>query len=296
MDGLLSDLARLVETLRAKIANPSGISNEAITRYSLIDPVLRGMGWDTEDPSVVVPEYSSGEGRADYALFYNADKPAIIVEAKKLGDSLEGAADQGIKYCVQEGIECFAVTDGNKWRVYETHKPVPIPDKLIRSFDVGDMESAEVCVKMLILWRRRIGASGIVAPVPPERPPPPGPEPSWKSITNVVYAVGGSHPTRMKFPDGSTAEIASWVEILSKTAAWLIKNKRITKDNCPVRAGRSQYVVAAKPMHEKRPFKTKQKIHNLYLERSFGPKLVLKHSEKLVRHAGLDPRNFELAP
>ena len=87
MDGLLSDLARLVETLRAKIANPSGISNEAITRYSLIDPVLRGMGWDTEDPSVVVPEYSSGEGRADYALFYNADKPAIIVEAKKLGDS-----------------------------------------------------------------------------------------------------------------------------------------------------------------------------------------------------------------
>ena len=43
--------------------------NETLVRYSLIDPFLRMIGWDTSDPSQVIPEYSTGNGRADYALF-----------------------------------------------------------------------------------------------------------------------------------------------------------------------------------------------------------------------------------
>ena len=43
--------------------------SEALTfRYALIDPLLRELGWDTTDPALVIPEYQSGNGRADYAL------------------------------------------------------------------------------------------------------------------------------------------------------------------------------------------------------------------------------------
>lgn len=41
--------------------------NEMLTRYMLIDPVLRALGWDTEDPDVVVPECTTANGRMDYA-------------------------------------------------------------------------------------------------------------------------------------------------------------------------------------------------------------------------------------
>ena len=299
---LTMGMVEMVKALQEKIKNPSKISNEMTTRYSLIDPLLRGLGWDTEDPNVVVSEYSSGAGRADYALFNDMGKPAIIIEAKKLGDPLEGAADQGINYCVREGIEYFAVTDGNKWRVYETHKPAPIPDKLIQSFDVGDMEPAEVCIKMLTLWRRHIGVLGIAVSRPSNRPAPGrstlGTETphqsSWKPITDLVYAVGDSPPIGLRFPDGSTTSIVSWVDILDKTATWLIENNHITKNDCPISAGKSQFIVATKPMHSgKKRFSTKQRIHDLYLERNFSPKQVLRHSATLVKHAGLDIRNFE---
>jgi predicted type IV restriction endonuclease len=31
--------------------------NEMLTRYALVDPILRALGWDTEDPEQVVPEF-----------------------------------------------------------------------------------------------------------------------------------------------------------------------------------------------------------------------------------------------
>ena len=62
---------------------PALRQNEALTRYALIDPLLRELGWDTEDPTLVIPEYKGVGGSADYALF-SGDKLLMIVEAKKL--------------------------------------------------------------------------------------------------------------------------------------------------------------------------------------------------------------------
>ena len=49
-----------------------------------------------------------------------------MVEAKKLGEDLQGAVSQGVQYCLERGTQHFAVTDGQRWAVYETHRPVPI--------------------------------------------------------------------------------------------------------------------------------------------------------------------------
>ena len=61
---ILEGLFNLVETLRARIGAHSKqlTQSEALTRYALIDPLLRELGWDTEDPALVVPEYKSGAG------------------------------------------------------------------------------------------------------------------------------------------------------------------------------------------------------------------------------------------
>ena len=102
--------------------------SEALTRYALIDPLLRELGWDTEDPSMVVPEYRVPNNQiADYVLFHG-DRPAMVVESKKLDESLQGgrALDQGILYCAHTGAGYFLLTDGNRWELYESGRTNPI--------------------------------------------------------------------------------------------------------------------------------------------------------------------------
>ena len=58
----MSELRNMARPLR---------QSEALTRATLIDPLLRELGWDTEDPALVAPEYRLGRGYADYALLSN---------------------------------------------------------------------------------------------------------------------------------------------------------------------------------------------------------------------------------
>ena len=108
----IADLLELVVQLKGRIEShgPALRQNEALTRYALIDPLLRALGWDTEDPAVVIPEYAAGKGKkADYALLQmpsetTTDNPhpakaAVIVEAKSLDTPLgDEVVQQGIRY------------------------------------------------------------------------------------------------------------------------------------------------------------------------------------------------------
>ena len=65
--------------------------DETRTRYTLIDPILRVLGWELSDPSQVRVEIdidmSSAVKKADYALFKKSgsgERPWILVEAKRL--------------------------------------------------------------------------------------------------------------------------------------------------------------------------------------------------------------------
>ena len=76
---------------------------------------------------MVVPEYRVPNNQiADYVLFHG-DRPAMVVEAKKLDESLQGgrALDQGILYCAHTGASYFLLTDGNRWELYESGRTNP---------------------------------------------------------------------------------------------------------------------------------------------------------------------------
>lgn len=164
---LLESLLTLVEELRGRIETHGNSlrQSEALTRYALIDPLLRELGWDTEDPDMVVPEYRSAAGSADYALFSgNNQPPAVIVEAKKLGERLgDGVALQSVNYCNLVGTPYFALTDGRIWKIYATFEQAPLADRLIAEFTIGGMNAADVSIKALALWRHNV-ASGSISP------------------------------------------------------------------------------------------------------------------------------------
>ena len=56
---LLDDLYQSIENLRERMENHQDKlkQSEALTRSALVDPLLRALGWDTENPSQVIPEY-----------------------------------------------------------------------------------------------------------------------------------------------------------------------------------------------------------------------------------------------
>lgn len=118
---------------------------EPQTRYALIDPILRALGWDTEDPKECYPEWTfrnQRSKRADYVLFARSTSreiidgsaiPVIVIEAKSVysidhqpnrenGQAiLEEDIQQLQKYIdaepdMNEGLAVF--TNGRTWLLY----------------------------------------------------------------------------------------------------------------------------------------------------------------------------------
>ena len=100
----------------------SGLLNsEAQTKKSVIEPVLRGLGWNDNDPHEVVLEYSpphSASGRVDYALLGPEGKPLVFVEAKKLEKADERGEEQLFQYAYGQGVPLLILTDGKTWNFY----------------------------------------------------------------------------------------------------------------------------------------------------------------------------------
>lgn len=117
-DGQLDQLAETIGRLRLRIEQHRQHigGHETRTRVILIDPLLRSLGWDTEDPEVVVHEKRVGNLVVDYALI---DRGEVfgLVEAKSLGSKLNDE-DWG-KYAEQlPGVPVIALTNGNEWRFF----------------------------------------------------------------------------------------------------------------------------------------------------------------------------------
>ena len=87
------NLSREITQLRHRVQRFGDyLSNvdETRTRYTLIDPILRALGWDISDPSQVKVEIDinlkTRVKKVDYALYKprRDERPWILVEAKRL--------------------------------------------------------------------------------------------------------------------------------------------------------------------------------------------------------------------
>ena len=310
----MTDLLTLVTKLGSRIDDHRDAfkQSEALTRSALIDPLLRALGWDTEDPDAVVPEYNAKAGRVDYALLRDGS-PAVMVEAKKLDTPLQGkVVEQGISYCINQGVGCFAVTDGRRWRIYETHREVPLDQKIIVSFDLKEASAAEVCRKALTLWRAGV-ESRQVAPVlfanvtsneqSPEGSPslssaapvrPPG---VWKPLSELKPAKGAKKPIEVMFPDETRISIKAWKHMMSAVAHWLASNGWLDKDICPIAKaeGSDSYLVSATPVHAKgTAFKAPEQIGSLHVETAGGAKTLTDGATQIIRSVGQETSQFKI--
>ena len=150
---MMNELFNLVKELRRRIEKYRNLlrNNEAMTRYALIDPLLRALGWDTENPDIVRPEERQEGGRPDYILYYN-DEKLIALEAKSLGTRLDEkkVLDLGFSYSWKNKIPYFIITDGSTWKVYDVRK---MGGNLILEVNLLSDPIEDVVRKLLSLWR-----------------------------------------------------------------------------------------------------------------------------------------------
>jgi len=93
--------------------------NEMAVREQIVNPILRGLGWDSENPEEVQPNVSSEEGIPDYSLL-KGDKKVLFIEAKKLSTEIEKreVIRQLAKYCFGEGMKYGVLTNGSIWTLF----------------------------------------------------------------------------------------------------------------------------------------------------------------------------------
>lgn len=156
----MADIQSAIMQVRERISkNASQSIGETNTKNTLIDPILRSLGWDTEELDEVNREYKRrpSDNPVDYALFL-LRTPSLFVEAKALGQNLNDPkwANQIIAYAVVSGVEWVVLTDGNEWRIYNSHATVPVEEKLFRSIRLNDPEAdAEDTLQLLSKARMR---------------------------------------------------------------------------------------------------------------------------------------------
>ena len=313
----LDDLKTTIETLRERIqAHRSYLEGyETRTRQALIDPMLRALGWDVEDPNSVQLEYRVGQGRLDYALM-GSERPIIVIEAKVLGTPLdENETMQVLNYANTAGIPYMTLTNGDHWRMLEVFKQAPIKDRILMNFQLTQDESYACALQALGLWRPNLASDKpqeAATPVMIEKPAraesvPSTPEPSsrqevtdpsnngdWEPLTSLNVEQGQKLPAFIKFPDSSTKQLSkrrnNWIDILANTVEYLVETGKLSADDCPIVKPNSSLPLLDKTNQK---FKRSKKIKDdLWLNRAYKSPYAKTYTDRacwLLKNFGIDP-------
>ncbi|MDE2668146.1 MAG: type I restriction enzyme HsdR N-terminal domain-containing protein [Chloroflexota bacterium] len=331
----LEDLLNTIEALRGRIqAHGAALAgNETQTRYALIDPLLQALGWNTADPSQVVPEYSASGGRADYALLNSHGKPTIMVEAKRLNRPLQDGLSQSIAYCVEQGTPYFCVTDGRRYAIYETFRQVAVNEKLVTQFDLQQDAPGTACLKALALWRPSVAEGhvgdgespvtaareepdpSVVEPTdaledtrritrhkqhhtqgesePDPMAPPPDGGKPWVRLSELRVEAHAK-PEWLLPPSGTQVSVPSWTEFVARLTQWLVDVGRLSELTSPIQVGK-RYVLAPEPIHpDGKAFRRVQRAGPLYIETNYSGADTIRNALLILKRAETQARDFRV--
>jgi DNA-directed RNA polymerase subunit M/transcription elongation factor TFIIS len=177
----IANLEKLIRKLKRKLNKYKDIysQNEVAVREQIVSPLLRALGWDPEDPQLVIPEYTitiieKGKERKiklDYALMRHGTLFSAM-EVKALGKVTEEVLGRALKVAQTTGVQYIIVTDGDLWRLYNASKP--ITEALICEWSVLGEKSKDVASKVLVIantkWFGNPEARILIEAQPKEKP------------------------------------------------------------------------------------------------------------------------------
>ena len=112
----LKSLAEKITKLKDKIGT------EESTKHAFVLPFINILGYDTFNPTEVMPEYTADIGlkkgeKVDYAIFQN-EQPIIIIECKNWKENLDTHNSQLFRYFHASKTRFALLTNGIEYRFY----------------------------------------------------------------------------------------------------------------------------------------------------------------------------------
>ncbi|MBT9145811.1 MAG: hypothetical protein DDT42_01688 [candidate division WS2 bacterium] len=156
MNNLNEALALIVEKI--KKFRSLYEQNEMAVRAQIVNPILRNLGWDPENPEEVQPNVSTEEGVPDYSLIKNGKK-ILFVEAKKLGIDIEQreVIRQLAKYSFSEGTKYGILTNGAVWILIRSFEEgTTLTERIVWKTDLENEELPTVIRKITTISKTNI--------------------------------------------------------------------------------------------------------------------------------------------
>jgi hypothetical protein len=156
MDG---DLNTFLDSLKANSRLSSYTEDQV--KMAVVLPILKRLGWNTENIDEVFPEFSVGGGRVDYALQLSG-KSRVFIEAKRPSEDLDSPShqEQLLTYSFKHGIEIAVLTNGITWSFFLPRAGGEWKSRKFYTIDVMEQESTDAAMKFIDLLSRSAVASG----------------------------------------------------------------------------------------------------------------------------------------
>ncbi len=270
-----------VSKLKKKIdKHGSKIGNETTTRYVLIDPVLRELGWCLDNPDEV--EYEEGkDGRWDYNL-----RKRLLIEAKKLGGIKDKDKRQLIKYLRDNSMKHGVLTDGNewtKWTISQDGEDVDFNIEVTRSSSTKIYEGLAALERDVII--RKI----------PEQESSTFEEPD-NDVSIAKFRPSGKPAVSLRCESNQPIKCGHWIDILVNVAKYLIDKDYIAKSDCPIYAGPKTAILNTSEYNQTgikmRNYKEIRK--GWFLNTNLNPIGIVTSTKKLIHYAELDMKDFKI--
>lgn len=139
----LKDLAEKIGKLKDQI------DTEESTKHAFVLPFINLLGYDTFNPTEVVPEFTADIGlkkgeKVDYAIFQNGD-PIIIIECKNWKEQLDAHNSQLFRYFHASKTRFALLTNGIEYRFYtDLEAANKMDQKPFLEFDVTKLKEGTV--------------------------------------------------------------------------------------------------------------------------------------------------------
>ena len=132
--------------------------NEQSISQGIVLRILGDLDWDVYDTNTVWPEYSTGEGRVDFALCDPPSKPKVFVEVKQ-SNYIEDGVRQALEYAFHTGVPFIVLTDGKTWSFYLPAEQGSYEERRVFKLDLFERSAHEAArVLQHYLERSRISS------------------------------------------------------------------------------------------------------------------------------------------
>lgn len=289
------ELEKPVRLIRERAAKHNEYikGHETRTRVLLIDPLLRALGWDPENPDEVQLEFKARR-TPDYALMKDGAAVAVI-EAKRLGSNLGSSVQvqviQHIKDPACSQVSLVAFTNGDDWIF--CRESGDWKDERVKISSNQTFETAYDLADCM-----SVSAFGGTVTDPDDDEDSHGVPVDCDPLPDADL---DRKPSRINFEDGSEHAISSWSKVYVEVSRYVIDKGLVSPGDYPVVLARGDQpktcALNTSPVYQSgKDFWSPVEVREgIFLETGLGSdKRRWQHSTRMLKRFGIDPNTVHV--